>query len=240
MKQPFSVVITGEWPGAGQTTTAQLLSQKLGFERVYAGFLFRKFAHVWHVEKHRFSWQEFETDFIDNKINLDNYLFTEADFNEKVLHQWQHQLKSAGTPDMWDKLIETQSLIALQKPKKLVEAKIGVLLDKTNLLPPKKISHTIYKFLLTCPPEISSHRVIKRKIKNQELPHMNNHSSAYQQLVRDTTQETISRHLRDWERYEKIYHIKRSDIYKSDITQIPTEQKSPHIIINEIISYLPV
>jgi len=235
----YSIVITGEWPGAGQTTTAILLSQKLHFTRVYAGFLFRKFAHVWQLEKHRYSWQEFEDQFLQGHIKPDQYQFTENDFNEKTLHQWQHQLKTANTPDMWDKMIETQSLLALRKPQVLVEAKIGVLLDKTNLLPPQKVRHKIIKFLLTCPPEISSHRVIKRKIKNQELPPMDIKSSAYQQLVRDTTQETISRQLRDWERYEKIYGIKRSDIYKPEINQISTEQKSPQQIIKEILTHLP-
>lgn len=240
MKQPFSVVITGEWPGAGQTTTAKLLSNKLNFRRIYAGLLQRKFAYIWNIEKTRYNWVEFQAIFESDPKKIDDYSFTEADFNESTLHQWQHQLKRVDTPEFWDKLVEIQSLIALEQPKVLVEAKVGVLLDKTNLIKPKKISHKIYKFLLTCPPEISSHRVIKRKIKNQELPPMNIKSSAYQQLVRDTTQETISRQLRDWERYEKIYGIKRSDIYKPEIIQISTEQKSPHSIISEIISFLPI
>jgi len=45
-KRLFSIVITGEWPGAGQSTTASLLAKKLGFLRVYAGMLFRRFANA--------------------------------------------------------------------------------------------------------------------------------------------------------------------------------------------------
>jgi cytidylate kinase len=231
----FSIVITGEWPGAGQSTTAKLLAEKLHFERVYAGFLFRKFAHVWRQEKSRLPWNEFETAFTSNQINLDDYPFDEPQFNENTLHQWQLQLKSVQTPDLWDKIIDRQSLLALEKPGVVVEAKIGVLLDKTGLAQIQSTAHHIYKILLTCPPEISAHRVIQRKVENQELPPMNQTAKAYRDLVRQTTQETISRHLRDWERYEKIYGIKRSDIYQPDIIQINTAKLSKQKVVDHIL-----
>jgi len=237
-KHNYSIVITGEWPGAGQSTTASLLAGKLHFTRVYAGFLFRKFAFVWQQEKPHHTWAEFEHLFATNQKNLDHYHFTEADFNEKTLHAWQHQLKSVNTPDVWDKIIDRQSLLALQKPGVVVEAKVGVLLDKTQLLPPKKVSHPIYKFLLTCPPEISSHRVIKRAIENGELSPVDQNNPEYTELVRQTTTETISRHLRDWERYEKIYHLYRSDIYKKDIIKVSTAERSEVEVVDAIVNII--
>jgi cytidylate kinase len=235
---PFSVVITGEWPGAGQSTTATLLAQKLHFTRVYAGFLFRKFAYVWHVEKDKLTWAEFQTKFSQNQINLDDYSFQESDFSEQINMQWINQLKTAGLPEMWDKIIDRQSLLALQKPGVVVEAKVGVLLDQTKLIPPQKYNHTIFKFLLTCPPEISAHRVIKRKIENGELPTMDQNNEAYLDLVRKTTNEDIKRHLSDWERYEKIYGIFRSDIYKPGIIKVTTAEKTAVEVVDTIINII--
>jgi cytidylate kinase len=234
----FSLVITGEWPGAGQSTTASMLAEKLHFSRVYAGFLFRKFAHVWKLEQKKLTWYKFEQAFAEGKISLDDYSFTEADFNESTLHAWQLQLKSVQTPDVWDKIIDRQSLIALQKPGVVVEAKVGVLLDETNLLPPQKVAHQIYKFLLVCPPEISAHRDIKRKIQNGEISAMDQHSPEYLELVRETTTETINRHLRDWERYETIYGIYRSNIYKPDIIQVHTAEKTKAEVVNTILNII--
>lgn len=235
---PYSLIITGEWPGAGQSTTASILAKRLGFTRVYAGFLFRKFAHIWNLEKSRLSWPEFETAFSQNRLNLDNYPFQESDFNEVILHKWQHQLKSVDTPELWDKIIDQQSLLALNKPGVIVEAKVGVLLDKTKLVKLGRLHHKIYKFLLTCPPEISAHRVIKRKIENGELPPMDQNTSAYIDLVRQTTQEDISRHLRDWERYEKIYGIYRSSIYKPGIIKVNTADRSEQEVVDTIIDII--
>jgi cytidylate kinase len=237
-KPNYSIVITGEWPGAGQSTTASLLAKKLRFTRVYAGFLFRKFAHVWKIEQKRLNWNDFEQAFDHNDISLDDYEFFETDFNEQTLHEWQHQLRSVNTPDVWDKIIDRQSLKALEKPGVIVEAKVGVLLDKTNLLPAQAFSHHIYKILLTCPPEISSHRVIKRKIENGELPTMNQDNEAYSELVRQTTTDTINRHLRDWERYEKIYGIYRSDVYKPGIIKIDTSNKTEAQVVDAIIDHI--
>jgi cytidylate kinase len=234
----FSVVITGEWPGTGQSTTATLLAEKLNFTRVYAGFLFRKFAHIWNLEKNRLTWEEFEQSFVTNQINLEDYPFTEPDFNENTLHQWQHQLKQVKTPALWDQLIDKQSLLALQKPGVVVEAKVGVLLDRTGLGTLNHLAHPVYKILLTCPPEISAHRIIKRKIQNGELASMDQASPQYHDLVRLTTNETIKRHLRDWERYEKIYGIKRSSIYSKEIIKISTAHKSRQHVVADIIHYL--
>jgi cytidylate kinase len=235
----FSIVITGEWPGAGQSTTAVLLAQKLHFTRVYAGFLFRKFAQVWKTEQSRLSWAEFETQFAANNLKLDDYPFTEADFNESTLMNWQLQLKRVSTPDIWDKIIDRQSLMALQKPGVVVEAKVGVLLDQTHLLPKKKLTHKIFKFLLTCPPEISAHRVIKRKTLNGELTPLDQENPGYLDLVRETTTEIINRHLRDWERYEKIYGIFRSDIYrKHDIIKVGTAEKSEQDVVDTILNII--
>lgn len=237
MEKPYSVVVTGEWPGAGQSTTAMILAQRLGFERVYAGFLFRKFAFVWSKEKERLGWEKFEYMFEHNEIDLDNYTFKESDFSEKTLHEWQYQLKQVKTPDLWDKIIDRQSLKALMRPGVLVEAKVGVLLDKTGLLK-EKPKHRIFKFLLTCPPEISSHRVMKRKMENKELEVMDKDSTAYTELVRETTTETINRHLRDWERYEKIYGIRRSSIYRPGIIRVFTADKSQEEVVETIIAII--
>lgn len=231
----FSIVITGEWPGSGQSTTAILLAESLNFKRIYAGFLFRKFGYVWNIEKHHMSWSEYEHGIESNQINLDDYEFKESDFNETINHQFQHQLKSVKTPELWDKIVDRQSLIALQKPGSVVEGKVGVLLDKTSLAPPQKLNHAIHKILLTCPPEISAHRVIKRKIENGELEAMDKKNNAYKYLVRDTANEIIKRHLRDWERYEIIYGIKRSDIYKKDILQVDTSQKTPNEVVDAVL-----
>ena len=237
-KTNFSIVITGEWPGAGQSTTAILLAKKLKFERVYAGFLFRKFAYIWNQEKSNYAWPKFEKAFIDHQIKLDDYPFTEADFNESILHQWQHQLKKVNTPDLWDKIIDEQSLLSLNQPGVVVEAKVGVLLDKTNLAKNFSPKHTIHKILLTCPPEISAHRVIKRKIDNGELEPMVQDSPEYLELVRQTATETINRHLRDWERYEKIYSIFRSDIYSEDVHQVSTANTPPEKVVATILDIL--
>src|SRR3989344_6984091 len=234
----FSLVITGEWPGAGQSTTTALLAKKLAFTRVYAGFLFRKFGYIWNLEKAHLSWQEFERQVAGNQLDLDSYPFSEADFNEDLNHQFQHQLKNVNTPDIWDKIIDTQSLLALQKPRVVVEGKVGVLLDKTGLINNFKPRHPVYKFLLTCPPEISSHRIIQRKIKNGELSPLNKQGEAYLELVRQTTTQTINRHLRDWERYEKIYGIYRSDIYKRGVTGISTADKPANEVAAAIISWI--
>lgn len=234
----FSIVITGEWPGAGQSTTACLLAKKLNFTRVYAGFLFRKFAHVWNIEKSRLNWLDFEKQVSSSQLDLDTYPFAESDFNEEELHQWQYQLQSVNTPDLWDKIIDRQSLIALQKPAVIVEAKVGVLLDKTKLVKNFKTHHPIYKFLLTCPPEISAHRVLKRKVHNNELPSMVKDDEAYKELVRLTTTETIERHLRDWQRYEKIYGINRSDIYKKGIIKVSTSERSEAQVVDVIIDII--
>ncbi|OGV97299.1 hypothetical protein A2W24_06345 [Microgenomates group bacterium RBG_16_45_19] len=235
VNQPYSVVITGEWPGAGQSTTAKLLTEKLGFKRVYAGELFRKFAHIWYHESQRLSWVEFEKQMANHQISLADYHFHENKFNEQILHQWQHQLKQVNTPEIWDKIVDNQSILALQQPGVVVEAKVGVLLDQTGLGTLDHLPHAIYKILLVCPPEIAAHRVIKRKIANSELQALNPDSRQYLDLVRQTTTEIINRHLRDWERYEKIYHIKRSDIYKSGILQIYTTTKEPPAVVDAII-----
>lgn len=235
MSENYSIVITGEWPGAGQSTTAKLLAQKLNFTRVYAGSLFRQFAHIWNIEKNHLRWQEFEHRAQTNTLNLDSYPFDESHFNESILHSWQHQLKAENTPEVWDRIIDQQSLLALQKPGMVVEGKVGVLIDKTGLGTLKNLSHQIFKILLVCPPEISAHRVIKRQIENGEVPSSDTSHPSYQKLVRTTTTDIIQRHLRDWERYEKIYGIKRSDIYKPDIHQIFTTNKSPSSVVSSII-----
>lgn len=237
-KQLYSVVITGEWPGAGQSTTAALLAKRLGFSRVYAGKLFRTFAYVWQVEKKRMSWQEFEGKVANQQLNIDDYSFEEKDFNEKDLHAFQFQIKESKDPGLWDKIIDRHSLMALERPGVVVEAKVGVLLDKTKLMPIKRRKHRVFKFLLTCPPEISSHRVIKRKIENGELPPMKQEGEEYLQLVRETTTETINRHLRDWERYEKIYGIYRSDIYRPGIFRVFTADKNQEEVVSTIESII--
>jgi cytidylate kinase len=239
MQNPnYSIVVTGEWPGAGQSTTAKILAQKLGFTRVYAGLLQRKFAHIWNLEKKSRNWQQFQSLFEADPSKLDNYTFNETDFNEKILHQWQLQLQSVNTPEFWDKLVEIQSLLALEKPGIIVEAKVGVLLDKTGLVKSKRLPHKIYKILLTCPPEISAHRVIKRKIENHELPTMNQDNPRYLDLIRETTTETINRHLRDWERYEKIYGIYRSSIYKPGIIKVNTAEREVDEVVNTILNII--
>ena len=235
MNKNFSIVITGEWPGAGQSTTAALLAKNLGFKRVYAGFLFRKFAHVWNIEKNNYTWEQFEALFENDQIHLDKYTFLEKDFNEKTLHACQHQLKKLETPDTWDKIIDKQSLLALTKPGVVVEAKVGVLLDDTGLASLKEVKHTIYKILLTCPPEISSHRIIKRKTENGEIDPMDQESEEYLDLVRKTATETIKRHLRDWERYEKIYGIKRSSIYNPSIIKVSTADMNEEEVVKEVL-----
>jgi len=231
----FSIVITGEWPGVGQSTTAKLLAQKLNFERVYAGFLFRKFGYVWNIEKKNLTWDDFEAKVVNNQLDLSSYKFTEADFNEVLNHQFQRQLETVDTPDLWDKIIDMQSLEALKKTHVVVEGKVGVLLDKTGLIKNFKTEHPIFKFLLTCPPEISSHRIIKRKIENKELPELDSHDDQYLELVRQTTTETIERHLRDWKRYEKIHGIYRSDIYNDSIIEIDTSHIPPETVVKEIL-----
>jgi cytidylate kinase len=237
-KPLFSVVITGEWPGAGQSTTASMLAKRLGFKRIYAGLLFRTFAHAWQVEKKRRSWQEFEQGVADNVIQVLDYGFSEKDFNEQHLHEFQFQIKKSVDPSLWDKIIDKQSLMALSSPGVVVEAKVGVLLDKTGLMPPKRRKHRVFRFLLTCPPEISAHRVIKRKIENKELHPMDKGSEAYVQLVRETTTETINRHLRDWERYEQIYGLYRSDIYRPGIIRVFTADKSQEEVVEVLLSII--
>lgn len=235
---PFSIVVTGEWPGAGQSTTASLLAEKLGFRRVYAGFLFRKFAYVWNQVKDRMSWEAFEQGVEDGSIDINAFEFDEADFQEKTLHAFQFQLKKAQLPELWDKIIDRQSLVALDHPGVVVEAKVGVLLDKTGLMPPKRRKHRVFKILLTCPPEISSHRVIKRKMKNGELQELEKDSPKYLDLVRETATETIERHLRDWERYEKIYGIYRSSIYRPGIIRVFTADKRQDEVVAVILSII--
>jgi cytidylate kinase len=237
-KQPFSVVITGEWPGAGQSTTASMLAKKLGFSRVYAGMLFRSFAYAWQIEKKRMSWQEFEGKVSNGELTIQDYQFKETDFNEQDLHEFQFQIKKSVDPGLWDKIIDRHSLLALSNPGVIVEAKVGVLLDKTKLLPNTRRKHKVFRFLLTCPPEISAHRVIKRKIENKELQPMDKESDAYIQLVRETTTETINRHLRDWERYEQIYGIYRSDIYRPGIFRVFTADKSQEEVVEVLLSII--
>lgn len=237
-KRPFSVVITGEWPGSGQSTTASMLAKALGFKRVYAGLLFRSFAHAWQVEKKRMSWQEFETKVANKELDLESYGFAEKDFSEQELHAFQFQIKRSVDPGLWDKIIDRHSLMALSAPNVVVEAKVGVLLDKTGLLPTKRRKHRVFRFLLTCPPEISAHRVIKRKIENGELRPMDKESESYNQLVRDTTTETINRHLRDWERYEQIYGIYRSDIYRAGIIRVFTADKSQEEVVEALLAII--
>ena len=234
-KQNYSIVITGEWPGAGQSTTARLIADKLGFTRVYAGFLFRLFGYIWDKEKDNLDWKQFESSIVEGTIDLDSYQFSEADFNEQLNNQFQHQLRSVGTPEIWDKIIDQKSLEALKKPGVVVEGKVGVLLEKTGLVPDFKPEHKIIKILLTCPPEISAHRVIKRKIENGELGDMDQKGDQYNELVRETAQDIISRHLRDWERYEKIYGIYRSDIYKPGITEVDSSNKTQDQVVDTIL-----
>ncbi len=235
---PYSVVITGEWPGAGQSTTALMLAKKLGFQRVYAGKLFRAFAHAWQIEKERTDWDTFEQSVKMGKFDLDSYGFEETDFNEQHLHAFQFQLKKSKNPSLWDMIIDKHSLEALLKPGMVVEAKVGVLLDKIKVFPKVRRKHKVFKFLLTCPPEISAHRVIKRKIENGELSPMDKESEDYLKLVRQTTTETINRHLRDWERYEKIYGIYRSDIYRRGIYRVFTADKTQEEVVNTLISII--
>lgn len=235
----YSIVITGEWPGTGQSTTAKLLAQKLNFIRVYAGSLFRQFAYIWNIEKNHLTWGEFEHQAETNTLDFTAYPFQENQFNEAVLHAFQHQLKSQNTPQIWDKIIDTHSLQALQQPGVVVEAKVGVLLDQTGLGDLSHLPHSIYKILLVCPPEIAAHRVIKRKVENNELGHLDKRTNQYRALVRDTTTEIINRQLRDWERYEKIYGLKRSDIYKPGIHQVFTTNKSPREVVASILDLLP-
>jgi len=234
----FSLVITGEWPGAGQSTTAKLVAEKLNFARIYAGSLFRKFAHVWNLEKKTLSWTEFENRAKTNTLNLDTYSFNENQFNEATPHAFQHQLRIVNTPEVWDKIIDTHSLISLKKPGVIVEAKVGVLLDHTGLGSFKGLKHRVYKILLTCPPEISAHRVIKRKIENGEIEAIDQDHEQYLALVRTTTTEIIERHLRDWERYEKIYGIYRSDIYKRGIMKVNTAAKTEAQVADTVIDII--
>jgi cytidylate kinase len=234
----YSIIITGEWPGAGQSTTAKLLAHKLQFDRVYAGFLMRKFAQIWHQESKRLHWQEFESKVINKEIDFSDYHFHESEFQERTLHTFQYQLQKVGTPDLWDKIIDLQSLVALKRPGVVVEAKVGVLLDQTKLIKLGRLSHRIYKILLTCPPEISSHRVIKRKIENKELPAMDQDHPRYLDLIRETTTETINRHLRDWERYEKIYGIYRSSIYKPGIIKVNTAERDASEVVGTIMNII--
>jgi cytidylate kinase len=237
-KANFSIVITGEWPGVGQSTTAKLLAQELGFERVYAGLLQRHFAYIWDKLKSKISWNEFVDRFHTNTIKLSDFPFSEKDFNEDVNVQWSNQLKSVGIPEMWDKIIDQQSLNALKRPGTVVEGKVGVMIDKIGLGTFKDVNHKICKILLICPPEISTHRIIKRKMENHELQPMDTDSQQYQALVQKTTSGIIKRHLKDWERYEKIYSIKRSDIYKSDIFQVFTTNKEPQEVITTILEHI--
>lgn len=230
-----SVVITGEWPGAGQSTTARLVADRLNYTRVYAGYLFRKFGYIWSIEKKQLTWQDFENLVENEKLDLEKYEFSEEKFNEQINHEFQHQLRSVNTPELWDKIIDRQSVQALLKPAHVVEGKVGVLLDKTGLVSEFKPNHVVYKILLVCPPEISAHRIIKRKIHNGELPEMNQEDETYLELVRQTTTEIIERHLRDWERYEKIYGVLRSDIYGADIVKISTAKKTEAQVVAEVL-----
>lgn len=238
MTKNFSLVITGEWPGAGQSTTAKMLANKLGFERVYAGLLQRHFAYIWNLEKAHLSWEKFVSLFLDDHIKLTDYPFSEPDFNEAINVQWVNQLKTVGIPEMWDKIIDQQSLNALRRPGTVVEGKVGVLIDKTGLGNLKNLDHKVYKILLVCPPEISAHRVLKRKVENHEITAIDQDSPEYLNLVRDTTSSIIKRHLKDWERYEKIYGIRRSDIYKRGIIQIYTTNKEPEEVVQTILDLL--
>ena len=76
------------------------------------------------------------------------------------------------------------------------------------------------------------------KIDNGELEPMVQDSPEYLELVRQTATETINRHLRDWERYEKIYSIFRSDIYSEDVHQVSTANTPPEKVVATILDIL--
>jgi cytidylate kinase len=67
---------------------------------------------------------------------------------------------------------------------------------------------------------------------------MNQEDETYLELVRQTTTETISRHLRDWERYEKIYGIYRSDIYKRGIIKVNTAERTQEEVVRLILDII--
>jgi cytidylate kinase len=238
-KTNYSIAITGEWPGAGQTTTAKALSQKLGLVRVYAGFLFRKFAYVWDIQRQHQNWEQFERSIVDQTFDISSIPFEESSFNQKTLTQWQNQLKRVDNMDMWDKIIEQQSQKALSKPGVLVEAKLAVVLDQIDLGLPRKFNHRIIKILLTCPPKITAKRIIQRKIDNQELSPDSLNTKTYTKLVAETKKELMQINLNDWKRYEQIYKISRDEIYGPDIHQIDTSGKNEQEVVNAIIKLLP-
>lgn len=237
-KNNFSIAITGEWPGAGQTTTAKELAQKLGLVRVYAGFLFRKFAFVWSIQKNHLSWTEFEQSIVKNTFDLDSIPFEEKHFSQQTLSDWQGQLKKVKNMDMWDKILERQSQKALSKPGVIVEAKLAVVLDQIDLGLPLKFNHRIIKILLTCPPDITAKRIIQRKIENGEINRHAIDSRSYDSLVGQTKKELMRINLNDWQRYTKIYNIDRDAIYGSDIHQIDTSNKNEQEVLAAIIEII--
>jgi cytidylate kinase len=234
----YSVIVTGEWPGAGQSTTAKCLASTLQFKRVYAGLLFRKFAFIWDQEKKQLDWDAFQKAFATNQINLDKYSFSETHFNESILHSFQKELKKAGTPEVWDKVIDRHSLESLLEPDVVVEAKIGVVLDKTGLVKPFKPTHQILKFLLTCPPEVTAERIIKRQMQNGEISTLKKDTPEYKKVLYDMQDNLIKRHLRDWDRYQRIYHIDRDDLYAPDIYQIETATRDEAAVVAEILEII--
>lgn len=234
----FSVAITGEWPGAGQTTTAKKLAQELNFIRVYAGFLFRKFAFTWDIQQAHQTWDEFETAIANNSFDLDSIPFEEKYFSQKTLQRWQDQLKKVKNMAMWDKIIEQQSQKALGRPGVLVEAKLAVVLDQIDLGLPVKFEHKIIKILLTCPPEVTAKRIIQRKIENHEIEQEVLSSEDYQKLVTATKKELTEINLNDWQRYEEIYHIKRNDIFGPNIHQIDTSNKNEQEVLATVIDVI--
>ena len=237
----FSLTITGEWPGAGQSTTAKLIAKKLKLERVYAGYLFRKFAHAWNIHKKKMSWNQFEDAIANQKIDLDKIDFSEKKFNEKLLHSWQKDIRQSKDLSLWDKIIDLQSFKALQKPGMVVEAKVGVVVDKIDFgLPKQKRSHKIYKFLLTCTPEVSAQRVLERKVLNREIDSISKESPNYQKVVQKTRRDLIKRHLSDWKRYKKIYNLDRDLLYQKDIFQIDTSAQNQNAVVNSIIQLIKI
>jgi cytidylate kinase len=234
----YSIAITGEWPGAGQTTTAKVLATKLGLVRVYAGFLFRKFAYIWDIQQKHQAWNQFERSIAENTFDIDSIPFDESDFNQQTLSRWQNQLQRVKNMDMWDKILEQQSQKALSKPGVLVEAKLAVVLDQIDLGLPVNFDHRIIKILLTCPPKITAKRIIQRKIDNHEIVTSTTDAKSYSHLVSATKKELMEINLNDWRRYEKIYHIKREAIYGSGIHQIDTSSKNEQEVANAVIDLI--
>lgn len=232
----FSIAISGEWPGAGQTTTAKMVAKELEFIRVYAGFLFRKFAFIWDIQQKHQTWTEFQQSIIDNSFDLDSIPFQEKYFNQKTLSAWQEQLKKVNDMEVWDKIIDTQSLKALSKPGVVVEGKVAVVLDKINLNIPTQFNHPVIKVLLTCPPKVTAQRIIQRKIYNQEIEPISPQSQQYVAQVEATKAELVAINNADWKRYQEIYGVSRQDLYDDDIYKINTENKNEQEVLAAVLN----